>query len=199
MIQKQAYADITNIAHGEQNAMNKQAAFPKLPFAITRTAAKDAGSFFRAPKPTFQERVADTAAKILPVAGLSMGMYAVPAAISGLANVIRKSNLDADIENSWSEVASDPDIKEYTRQGRGDEIRSKFEVLKTFAPNIAANPLVAKTYVKAALEQPDALHPQTLKPIIDMQSAVDNQRATRDTLLGAYPGLIKTVPSLMDL
>jgi hypothetical protein len=145
-----------------------------------KAAAKAEGLFakFRhggptpAKEPASWSDVGANLAKMLGIAGLSA---AATAGGSALLKHRRDGRLQQDIEHSYKKM-----FEEFPRLAEVDpgKVRSRFDVLAKFAPSVAAEPIVAGTYLSRTVHD-DVLDPAAIKGLAETQRRIDEMHENR--------------------
>jgi hypothetical protein len=68
-----------------------------------------------------------------------------------------------------------PTLAQYREQGNEDLVKDRFEILKTFAPDVAKNPITAGSVVAGLLEMggpTNAIHPNSIDQLVGIQSKI---------------------------
>lgn len=166
-------------------------------FTNRRAAAEAARLAELARSPSMLQATGQMAKKLLPIAGLATAAYAIPYGITTAVEAAKASRRANAIEQSYEQMFDEsPELKEYRHEGRENEVRRRFDILKNFAPDVAASPMVAGSFVKGTMESPDLVHPASLKPIIDMQGAIAQSSRPTDTYTTGYTKLIAPMAAL---
>ena len=128
-----------------------------------------------------------TLMNLLPIAGLA----GIAAAGSTAAKFIASSAADAKLKNevgrSYSQVFDQyPELKEDK-----DEATKHFNVMAKFAPALAANPLVAGTFIKGTMNM-GHIGPETVRMLIEAQRSWEDIRERRSPVAGFVSALPPT-------
>jgi hypothetical protein len=107
--------------------------------------------------------------RALPAAGLAGAGVAVPMGISAgvgaIKDAIKNNKIDRSYDNMYNE---NKNLAQLKIEGREEDIKKRFEILRAYAPDMAINPLVASTFVENSLQQGDLVHPQALDPLVNI-------------------------------
>lgn len=121
--------------------------------------------------------------KLMAYAGLTAG---ASAGIHAIGRHSRDKQLRKDIESSYQEMFSEfPRELTTLRERDPHKIQRTFEVLATYAPSLAANPLVAGSFVRqqAGLGVVDS---NVIRQLAETQSLIDRAHESRSTLHGKF-------------
>ncbi len=138
--------------------------------------------------------------KVLPVTGMATAAVGVPMAVVGGVQGIKSLVDNHRLNQSYEEMFErNPVLAEYRDMGKEDAVRDRFEVLKTFAPDVARNSLVAASAVAGLLEQGDNVHPLNIDQLVGIQGKIRQGTGNAPWLLGGttsiMSGLNKVLPA----
>lgn len=109
-----------------------------------------------------------------------LGMLALPPAAAAAATVVSPIRAGREYGNMKREMSRRfPDIISKTPEG---DLKAVFHVVRSTAPFLTANPILAAAAVKESIDLPHALGLDVVKKMMDIQ------RASRETI-GRKPGL----------
>lgn len=105
--------------------------------------------------------------KVLLLAGLTAGGMS---GISAIGSGIKRSALNHQIDRSYKDMFKEfPEL----RERNPNVVRSHFGVLRRYAPSLAANPIVAGSFVRSTAGQ-GHIDPNTVHMLAQTQSALSN-------------------------
>lgn len=149
--------------------------------------------------------------RVLPVGAMAGAAVGVPLLVSGAIEGVKGVRKAHSIEDSYKQMfEQNPTLSALREEGDEDRIRKHFEVLKTFAPDIAANPTAASSMVQSMIEQSNsagAVSPVAIQMPIDMQAKIRNPAqnqvpwlvaATTGAMSGLKAGLGPVAPWVVE-
>jgi hypothetical protein len=115
-----------------------------------------------------------------------IGAAAAPSAyaVDKLVENRQKHKLQNQLEKSYGQMFEmEPDLNEHVARGKRDDIRRRFQVLSTYAPSLAGNPMVAGAWVNNSMGMANPVDPAIVKQLSDTQNSIDKVE-TREHVLG---------------
>jgi hypothetical protein len=115
--------------------------------------------------------------KMLALAGLTAG---ATAGISGLSRMSADKHLKDDAANSYKQMFEEyPKLKILAQAPEGaHKVRQNFEVLYRYAPSLAADPMVAGSFVQAQTQM-GIVEPATVQRLAETQRRIDEMHEGR--------------------
>ena len=115
-----------------------------------------------------------------------IGAAAAPSAyaVDKIVENRQKNKLQTQLEKSYGQMFDmEPDLNEHVARGKRDDIRRRFQVLSTYAPSLAGNPMVAGAWVNNSMGMANPVDPNVVKQLSDTQLSIDRV-GERDHVLG---------------
>ena len=164
------------------------------PFHTTISAAKGT---------SWSNRFWDLLTKASLYGTLGLGIGTGSAVLTALGTLAKSKAKDAEVEQAYREIESDPTIKELIKENprlNKEKARRAFDVLKKFAPDVAATPEVARPFVKHTLATGEGdVHFTEIKPLVDTQRIHEQNVSTSPVLKGLKEGFRGTFPVMQSV
>jgi hypothetical protein len=113
--------------------------------------------------------VAANMTKMMALAGMTAG---ATAGVQGIMRHSKDKKLRGEIEDSYKNLYTEhEELREFPR----DQVRKHFNVLARYAPSMAADPLVAGSWVKEKV-QTKYIEPADIKTLAEAQRRIDESR-----------------------
>lgn len=149
--------------------------------------------------------------RVLPVGAMAGAAVGVPLVVSGAIEGVKGVRKAHSIEDSYKQMFDEnPTLSAMREEGNEESVRKHFEVLKTFAPDVAVNPIAASSMVQSMIEQASAagaVSPMAIQMPIEMQAKMRNPSqnqvpwlvaATTGAMSGLKTGLGPSAPWVIE-
>lgn len=147
------------------------------------SASMTPGSAARSEGATTQwSDAATNLAKMMALAGMTAG---AASGISALSQRAADKRMGVQIEDSYRQMFSEfPAL----REKNPNVVRTHFGVLRRYAPSLAADPIVAGSFVQQTAEM-GAIHPDQIKMLAQTQNEIDRDVSAGSSFLDRGVGL----------
>jgi len=127
----------------------------------------------------------DVGANLLKMIGIATLSAGATAGVSSLLKAKTDRELRKDIEQSYSKMFTEyPRLNEIEESHPG-KVRAHFGVLAKFAPSLAADPMVAGSFVQTAATQ-TVIDPATIKNLSETQRRIDEMQESHSPMAAHF-------------
>ncbi|MBP9824078.1 MAG: hypothetical protein KBF21_07640 [Thermoanaerobaculia bacterium] len=121
--------------------------------------------------------------KMLGLAGLTAG---ATAGVTGLMRHSRDKQMANDIQSSYKQIFKEnPDLNDVKDSAPG-RVERHFGVLAKFAPSLAADPIVASSWLNISTKS-NSIGPGEIKVLAETQTRIDEMNEARHGVRGVSP------------